>query len=307
MRELKFSLDVQSDAFLCPNPGEWYAGTYITENVANNFRTVPGVKEATKIGKTLFTDLIKQAGCSWDPVDTVLDTETIEVCKLDVMVQICQYDLESSFVSLKMAQGDVNWNETEFFNHYWDELSKEVESEIQDIRWNGDTDLSAGYLKECDGYLKLIEGASASTEFTGVTGSITKANIISILEGVVGSLPEAVIASRDNFKIYLSEKNAFLYQLATLGLNSNFNYTGTLPLSFAGYEIAVQPGMDDAYIVAGLKTDLVYAFDGEGDAKNLKIVNMIDTTAEPVIRTRVGLKVGFKVLNDGVNIAYYAA
>lgn len=309
MRELRFSLDVKTNALLCPNPSEWFVKSYIQPNVVENFRTVPGVKEATKISKNSFGNLLQEAGCNWAATDTILDAEDIDVCKLDVMVQICQYDLESSFVSEKMAAGDANWEEAEFFAHYWSELQEAVAEEVQLLRWNGDTSLTApNPLRLCDGYLVKIEDSTnypGVKEYTAFTDTaFDKDNIVEAISGTVALLPEAVLSRTNDVRIYMSAANAFTYQLATLGLNHDFNYTGELPLSFAGYKIAVQPGMDSDYIVAASKNSMVYAFDGEGDEKNLKIVNMMDTSAEPVIRTRVGMKLGFHILDEGNEVAY---
>lgn len=306
MRKLKFDIDVQSNALLCPNPSEWFAKSYIQENVADNFRAIPGVKEETKIAKNIFSNLVKTAGCAFEPVDTVLDAEDIDVCKVDVMVQLCQYDVESSFVSEKMAKGDANWQEAEFLSYFWNELSEAVAEEVQLIRWNGDTALTGDTsLKVCDGYIKKLASATEASEFVGFTAStFTQANIIGALAGLIAELPEAVKSRKKDVRIYMSETNAFYYALATLGLNTNFNYTGELESAFAGYKISIQPGMSDDYIIAGNKNSFGYAFDGEGDAKNLKIVNMMDSTAEPLLRARIGMKMGFHILNDGAEVAF---
>lgn len=302
MRKLKFDLTVNSNALLCPNAQDFYSKAYITENVANNFRTVPGVKESTKLAKNTFANLIKTAGCSWADTDSVLDSVTISVCSLDAMTQICQYDLESSFVSLKMAKGDANWQEASFMSYYFEEMAKEVEAEIQDIRWNGDTTLTGTtYLNTCDGYIKKLL-ASSAVAVTGAT--LTASNIIAAISNTLAALPEAVKTRPQDVRIFMSASNALLYQIAVNALNHIENYTGDLPLTFGQYTIAVQPGMSNSYIVAGSKNDFVYAFDGEGDAKDVKAINMSETTAEPILRTRVGLKVGFHLLNE-TQIAYY--
>lgn len=305
MRKLKFDLDVNTNALLCPNPREWYAGVYIQENVANNFRTIPGVKHSTKVSSILFDDVLKSAGCSWDPTDTTLDAEDIEVCSLDSMTQLCQFDVESSFVSERMVSGDTNWTEAEFMAHYFETLQNTIVEEIQIIRWNGDTSLSSGIKSLCDGYIKqILDESSAAVDATGSETDITINNIVDLLGNLVASLPEEVVQNFSSVRIYMSASNALKYQIATLGLNHNTNYTGTLPLSFANFEIAVQPGMDDNVIVAGRKEQFAYAFDGEGDSKAVKAVNMTDTTAEPILRTRVGLKIGFKVLDNANGVAY---
>lgn len=307
MRKVKFDLDVKSNALLCPNPESFYAKAYITQNVADNFRPIPGIKEATKIAVNTFDDLLKPAGCSWAPVDQALDAEDITVCKLDSMMQICQYDAETAFISMKMSQGDANWQEAEFLAHVWDDMSKEIEQEIQLIRWNGEhiPGSTASFLDHCDGYLAGLTSSNA-TPVTG-TASITKDNIVGILDGVITALPEAVKGNPDSVRIYMSATNAYKYLVAVLGLNHDFNFTGDLPLQFAGFKISVQPGMDDKWIVAGRKEQFAYAFDGIDDEKNIKIVNMIDTTAEPVLRARVALKIGFKILDTARGVSYYKA
>jgi hypothetical protein len=54
-----------------------------------------------------------------------------------------------------------------------------------------------------------------------------------------------------------------------------------------------------------LKDNLIYAFDAEGDSKALKAVNLADTVAEPYIRTRANMKVGFVHVN-GAEIVLYS-
>jgi hypothetical protein len=54
MRNLKFDLDVDTNALLCPNPDEFYSKAYLTEDIADNYRTLPGIKSATKLGKRDF-------------------------------------------------------------------------------------------------------------------------------------------------------------------------------------------------------------------------------------------------------------
>ena len=58
-RKLRFDLTVESNALLCPNPQEFYSKAYISENIVDNFRTLAGIKTATKIANVLFDDLLK--------------------------------------------------------------------------------------------------------------------------------------------------------------------------------------------------------------------------------------------------------
>jgi hypothetical protein len=49
---------------------------------------------------------------------------------------------------------------------------------------------------------------------------------------------------------------------------------------------------------------LIYAFDSESDAKALRAVNLNDTVAEPYLRTRANLKVGFWYTNPTEIVLY---
>ncbi len=49
IRNLKFDLDVDTNALLCPNPDEFYSKAYLTEDIADNYRTLPSIKSATKL------------------------------------------------------------------------------------------------------------------------------------------------------------------------------------------------------------------------------------------------------------------
>jgi hypothetical protein len=62
--------------------------------------------------------------------------------------------------------------------------------------------------------------------------------------------------------------------------------------------------MPNNHMVLTLKSNLIYAFDGEGDGKALKAVNLNDTVAEPYLRTRANLKVGFAYVNPTEIVLY---
>ena len=40
-KQLRFDLTVDSSALLCPNPIDFYTKAYISEDIVNNFRTLP--------------------------------------------------------------------------------------------------------------------------------------------------------------------------------------------------------------------------------------------------------------------------
>jgi hypothetical protein len=90
-----------------------------------------------------------------------------------------------------------------------------------------------------------------------------------------------------------------LYRLGVAQGNTQTFITQDLALTYLGIKIVLCPGMSNNKIVITLKDNLIFAFDGEGDPSDLRAVNLADSVAEPVIRTRANMKVGFSFVNPG--------
>jgi hypothetical protein len=53
-RKLKFDLDIENNALLCPNPNEFYSRAYLTADVADTYRALPGIKSRTRLANIAF-------------------------------------------------------------------------------------------------------------------------------------------------------------------------------------------------------------------------------------------------------------
>lgn len=304
-RELKFDLTVASNALLCPNPEEFYGKAYISEDIVNNFRTLPGIKTSTKIANVLFADLIQASTCNFTDTGVTLDAIDIDVCPVSAMAQICRFDLEQSFISAQMVQGsNGSYEVSSFMAYYWDEMSKEIGEEIAELRWKGNTGLTSSFLKECDGHeLKLA--ADGSVVDVSATASITTSNVLGEMLKVYQAAPTSIQNRISDLRFHVSTDIATAYRFAVASGNTLAYVTKDLDLTFLGIKIVVQEGMSAKKMVLTLKDNLIYAFDAEGDAKALKTVNLEDSVAEPLLRTRVNLKVGFYHVNP-TEIVYYS-
>lgn len=309
MRKLRFELDVQSNALLCPNPQEFYSKAYINEDIANNYRAIPGVKTETKIANVLFDDLLQSSTCSFSAEPNPLDAVDIDVCPLSAMAEICRFDLEASFVSLQMARGsNGNFTPQAFMSYYWDEMAKEIADEIAQLRWKGDATSSPapeGFLALCDGYeLKFAADTDVIKPNTPV--AITTANVLAEMGRVYAALPGKVRAQTADLRFYVSSNVYQAYQIAA-AIGNNLTYiTSALAPTFLGIQIVVCDGMSNNTMVFTNKNNMIYAFDGEDDGRALKAVNLEDSVAEPLLRTRANLKVGFHYVNPA-EIVFYKA
>jgi hypothetical protein len=302
-RKLKFDLDIETNALLCPNPNEFYSRAYITEDVVDNYRTLPGIKSATKLANVTFDDLLKASTCSFTAPNDSLDAVDIDVCALSAMAQICQFDIEQSFLSLQMAQGsNGDFTVASFMNYYWNEMSLKIQEEVELIRWQGDTTSEDDVLALCDGYLKGLLADATVIDVNNTTVTVT--NVLAEMTKVVVALPARVQRRKSDLRFYVSSNVATAYEIAAASGNTQTYVTTPLALTFLGIKLVVAEGLPNDTMVLTRKENLIYAFDAEGDAKALKAVNLSDTVAEPYLRTRANLKVGFKHVNGGEIVLY---
>lgn len=307
-RELKFDLSVETNALLCPNPTEFYSKCYLNQDIVDNFRTLPGVKSSTKLANQTFTSVLKASTCDFPATTESLDAVDIDVCAVSALGEICRFDLEQSFVSLQMAKGSNGaWDVPSFMAFYWDEMAKEIQEEISEIMWQGDTtDASftgtSAYLKLCDGFEKALSASSSVIDVSATT--INSSTVIAQMIRVFDALPTCLKSKRDDLRFYVASDVALAYEIAAAQNNTQAYITQSLGLSFLGVKIVVSPGMTAGKMVLTRKDNLVYAFDGEGDNKALKAVNLEDSVAEPKLRTRANLKMGFHLLNESEIVSY---
>jgi len=307
-RKLRFDLDIDASALLQANSEAFYSRAYLNEETVDNYRTLPGVKYKTKISTVTFGQVLQAENCGWSASDDDLSSVEIDVCGLSAMAEICQFNLEQSFVSLQMTKGsNGDFTVASFMDFYWNEMAKTIAENIEKLRWLGDTESLVPALALCDGYVKGLLADSAVIDIASPV-AITPSNVLAKLALVYAAIPAAVIANQEDLRIYVSTPVATAYRAAVAAANTQANLTQALDFSYLGIKMVMCPGMGTtSKIVATLKGNLIYSFDAEGDGKALRAINLADTVAEPVIRTRANMKVGFTHVNGGEIVFYNAA
>ena len=304
-RKLRFDLDVDSSALLAANPEAFYSKAYLAEeSIADNYRLLPGVKDKTKLATVLFSQPLQASNCSFSAPDDDLSAVEIQVCALSSMAQICQFDLEQSFLALQMAKGsNGDFTVASFMDFYWNEMAKAIGNDLELIRWQGDTESANATLALCDGYIKGLLADSTVIDVNNTT--VTASNVLAELAKVFAAAPSDIIRKKADLRLYVSTNVANAYELAAASGNTMTYVTTPLALTYLGVKVVVCEGMPNDTAVLTLKDNLIYAFDAEGDSKALKAVNLADTVAEPYIRTRANMKVGFVHVN-GAEIVLYS-
>ena len=305
MRKLKFDLNIDPTALLAANPEAFYSKAYLSEDTADNYRALPGVKYKTKLASVTFGNILQASSCAFTAPTDDLDAKEIDVCALSAMAQICQFDLEQSFLSLQMSKGsNGDFSVASFMSFYWSEMANKINGDIESIRWQGDTTSLNPTLALCDGYEKLL-GAPGSGVINGGTGAIANFTALEAALSAAFALLPATIATRTaDLRLYMPTQLVNIYRLGVASGNTQAYITQDLALTFLGVKIVVCPGMSNNTFVWTLKDNLIYAFDAEGDSSDLRAVNLADTVAEPYIRTRANMKVGFNFVNPGEIVFY---
>lgn len=302
-RKLKFDLDIETNALLCANPNEFYSRAYITEDIVDNYRTLPGIKSATKLANVAFGNILQSSTCAFSAPTDTLNAIDIDVCALSAMAQICQFDLEQSFLSLQMAAGsNGSFEVASFMSYYWETMSMQIGEDVELLRWQGDTASLDPLLSLCDGYLVRLLGDAEVVDVANV--SIDATNVIAQLTAILNAAPATIKRKKADLRFYVSSNIATAYELAAAQGNTQTFVTTPLALTFLGIKMVVAEGLPNNTAVLTLKNNLIYAFDSESDAKALRAVNLNDTVAEPYLRTRANLKVGFWYTNPTEIVLY---
>jgi hypothetical protein len=305
-RNLKFNLDIETNALLAANPEEFYSKAYLSSpDIPNNFRTLPGVKSKTKLANVVFGQVLQPYNCSFSPSTDILDAIEIDVCSLSAMAELCQFDLEQSFLALQMTKGsNGDFTVASFMSYYWNEMAMTIGQDIELLRWQGNSESEDPLLSLCTGYLFPL---FYDTDVVGLyDGAIDTSNVLDQLSAVLAAAPSTISRRKSELRFYVSTNVANAYELAAAQGNTLTYVTTPLGLTFLGINVVVCEGMPDNTILLTLRNNLIYAFDAEGDDKALKAVNLSDTVAEPYLRTRANMKVGFHYVNPAEIVLYNA-
>jgi hypothetical protein len=303
-RNLKFDLDIETNALLAANPEEFYSKAYLSSpDIPNNFRTLPGVKSKTKLANVVFGQVLQAYNCAFSPSTDVLDAIDIDVCSLSAMAELCQFDLEQSFLALQMTKGsNGDFTVPSFMSYYWNEMAMVIGQDIELLRWQGNTGGGDPLLELCMGYLfPMFYDAAITGLYDGV---VTTSNVLTVMESVLNAAPNSIVRRKADLRFYVSTNVANAYELKAAQGNTQTFVTLPLGLTFLGINVVACEGMPDNTILLTLKNNLIYAFDAEGDSKALKAINLSDSVAEPVLRTRANMKVGFHYTNPSEIVLY---
>jgi hypothetical protein len=249
----------------------------------NKYITImPNVKYKSVIQKIAVDSIVNNASCDFVTSGTVALTERVlEPKELQVNLELCKQEFVDSWESLQLgysAFDEIPANFTDFLISY---VGGKVAEATEISIWQGNVATNGQFA----GLLPALSASAAAGGADAViksaqSGSITAANVLTKLDGLVNAIPETVYGKED-LVIYVPTNVSKAYQQALSGQGSINGYlnqmnVGEKPFNFNGIDIVWCPGMTSNYMVAAQKSNLYFGTGLMSDYNEVKVLDMAD-------------------------------
>ncbi len=316
--------------FALPTITSTYAGEFAGQYIAaallsaktldNKYVTIhPNVKYKEVIQKIAVDGIVQDASCDFVTSGSVALTEAIlQPKELQVNLQLCKQEFVASWEALQLGFSAFDEIPKNFNDYLISYVGGIVAQATEQSIWKGtningqfagfETSLSASVAAGT----AIAAGTSAAGQTAGaISGSITAANVLSKLDSIVNSIPDAVYGKED-LLLYVPTNVAKAYQQALAGgaqgangWNNQLN-VGEKPMNFNGIEIVMCPGMSASKVVAAQKSNLHFGTGLLSDYNEVKVLDMANIDGSQNYRIIMRYTGGVVVGIPG-DVVYYGA
>ena len=316
-----------------------FAGQYIAaallsaKTLDNKYVTIhPNVKYKEVIQKIAVDGITQDASCDFVTSGSVTLTEAILTPKeLQVNLQLCKQNFVQSWEALQLGYSAFDTIPKSFNDYLISYVGGIVAQNTETSIWTGvtatngqfggfqpllsasvaaNTTIVSGAITVSTG---VIPAFSGSTLIGGqpISGSVTAANVASVLFNVVNSIPNTVYGKED-LLLYVGTGVAKAYQqslaggaVGANGWNNQMN-VGEKPFNFNGIEIVLCPGMGANKIVAAQKSNMHFGTGLLSDYNEVRVLDMANIDGSQnfriIMRYTAATQIGI-----GSDIVYYGA
>jgi hypothetical protein len=329
--------------FLQPSITSTYAGEFAGQYIAaallsaktldNKYVTIhPNVKYKEVIQKIAVANIVNDASCDFTTSGSVTLTEAVLTPKeLQVNLELCKQQFVQSWEALQLGYSAFDTIPKDFNDYLISYVGGIVAQATEISIWQGNnatngqfggfqsalsasvaagTTLSSGSITAATGVIPAFSGSSLIGG-QPISGSVTSANVLSKLDSVVNSIPNAVYGKED-LLIYVSTNVGKAYQQALAGgavgangWNNQMN-VGDKPFNFNGIEIVLCPGMSDNTIVAAQKSNLHFGTGLLSDFNEVRVLDMANIDGSQNYRI-IMRYTGGTVVGIPSDVVYYGA
>ena len=277
-----------------------FAGQYISAALLsgktlneNAISIKPNVKYKEVIKKVDTSGLIANASCDFADTGTIALTERIlQPEEFQVNVELCKKDFRSDWEAIQMGIGAFDQLPPKFADFLIAHVAGKVAEKTEQNIWGG-VNATAG---EFDGFSVLMAAdATVNDAANDSATSFTSANIVSLFENVLDSVPSTVYG-REDLTIYVPTiaLKAYIRALggfgasglgaAGVGSQGSLWYNNGNALSFDGVKIQHAPGMPADHIIAGEASNLYFGTGLLSDHNEVKVIDMADLDGSQNVR-----------------------
>ena len=279
---------------------------------------MPNVKFKSVIQKLEVSGIVQDASCDFTTSGSVAISEQVLTPKeLQVNLLLCKQEFVDSWEALQLgfsAFDEIPKNFNDFLISY---VGGKVAEVTETSIWQGNTATNGQFGGFQTAFSASIAAGGATAVLAAksgsivISGSVTSANVIDVLNSVVNTIPDTVYGKPDVL-LYVATDVAKAYQQALAGgaigangWNNQMN-VGEKPFNFNGIEIVWCPGMTSSKIVAAQKSNLFFGTGLLSDYNEVKVLDMANIDGSQnyriVMRYTGGTQFGI-----GQDIVYYGA
>jgi hypothetical protein len=309
-----FELDVDLSAAHVVNPQEFFSKALLGDRTTKYFRQFVNINSKTKIGSLEFDDVIAEADCDFSATDSNLSAKLMEPCKLALGVELCQFDLQNSFVAEYMGKSNtIDFANTsgltpEFLAHYYDRLGAKLNDNLEKLTFRGSTGelgaTASGYLALCDGLEVKLKDDNTVVGITATSSAITPTNVIAQMQRVYEAIPVEIVGDDD--LIWLVSNDFYqAYVQAVANASAELFYNRVPGSNFIDVEVIRAKGLSSKKMILTKRSNLIFLTDLVSPASELITINMKTTTGDRKLRTISDFTFGVDYVNP-TEIVYYS-
>ena len=267
-----------------------FAGKYIAsallsaQTLDNKYITImPNVKFKSVIQKIAVDSIVNDASCDFTTSGTVALTERIlEPKELQVNLQLCKQEFVDSWEALQLGYSAFDSIPATFTDFLVSYVGGKVAEATETSIWQGVAATNGQFGGIYNALSSSVVAGGTNAPITSsVSGSITSANVLSVLNSLVDAIPQTIYGKEDVL-IYVPTNVAKAYQQALAGgaqgangWNNQLN-VGEKPMNFNGIELALCPGLASSAVVAAQKSNLFFGTGLTSDYNEVKVLDMAD-------------------------------
>ena len=314
-----FALPTITSTYAGEFAGQYIAAALLSAKTLDNkyVEIHPNVKFKEVIQKLEVSGIVQDASCDFVTSGSVALSERIlEPKELQVNLQLCKQEFVDSWEALQLGFSAFDTIPASFNDYLISYVGGKVAEATEQNIWRG-TATNGSFLGFEAAFSASIAAGGATAVLAAksgsviISGSITSANVISVLNSVVDTIPDTVYGKED-LLLYVGTGVAKAYQTAlgggAVGANGYNNQltAGEKPYNFNGIDIVMCPGMSANKIVAAQKSNLFFGTGLLSDYNEVKVLDMANIDGSQnyrvIMRFTSGVQFGI-----GQDIVYYGA